>query len=148
MHLQVEHVAGLTVGVGLVEEDESTLVERLVDRLQAANVQVDLVDDLQAMLVLLADVGRVVDVVGQVLGVYGLVAASLEAVVLVPVDEHGHGRLARLQVPEQLVLGRATLEQHRLAQTARLVRYARLVYCRIAVAFGQRLDTSASDSYC
>jgi len=107
VHLQIEHRADLGVGVGLVEEDEPALVERLVGGAQVGDVEVDLVEDVEAGLVVAADVGRVVDVVGEVLGVDGLVGAARGREVLVPVDEDGRAGLGELQLSEQAVLGGA-----------------------------------------
>jgi len=53
-------------------------------------------------------VRRVIDVVRQVLGINGLVTATLQAVVLEPIDQDRHARLTRLQLLEQLMLILAT----------------------------------------
>lgn len=88
MHLKIVHRSELRVGISLVEQNEPTLVESLVNRLQIGYIQVDLVRDVQTVLVVARNVRRVVDVVRQVLGVDRLVTASRCTVMLEPVDEN------------------------------------------------------------
>lgn len=120
--LKVKHGSGLTVGVGFVEQNETTLVQGLVDGFQIRYVQVDFVDDLKSIFVVARNVRLIVDVVGQIFGVNGLVTAPGQAVMLEPVDQHWHGVAARLDLAQHFVLIVATSQQNGLAQSAGHIR--------------------------